>query len=230
MKKYYLPDSQNDRVVWLNSFAMKIGNYAPATLTTVTAADATSVQDDAAYYQAVVTMAKNFDDLKQDLTQYLKKLSYAAQGTSLGPFPGVTVMLTTAVEAGIFTRISALVRRIKADPAYTEAIGADLGVIGAEATFDESTAKPQLKLKFTAGSVKIDFNKPRSLDGVKIYSKRGNEDEFTLLAIDTSSPYIDNRPNLEAQQPEKREYKAWFYKDDSITGLESSVESIIVNI
>ena len=51
-------------------------------------------------------------------------------------------------------------------------------------------------------------------DGVNIYSKRGDEADFTLLHRDNESPYTDDRPLLVAGKPELREYKAVFVVGD----------------
>src|SRR5207249_1707767 len=105
-------------------------------------------------------------------------------------------------------RARALVKRIKAHPAYTAALGQLFGIIGAEDTTDLTTSKPTLSgTDQTGGSVQIGWDKSIS-DGVNIYSKRGAEADFTLLHRDNDSPYTDDRPLLVAGKPELREYKA----------------------
>jgi hypothetical protein len=51
-----------------------------------------------------------------------------------------------------------------------------------------------------SGTVELDFDKSVS-DGVNIHAKRGDEADFTFLARDTASPYIDNRPLLAVGKP-----------------------------
>ena len=54
----------------------------------------------------------------------------------------------------------ALANRCKTHPAYTEALGQQLGIIGPEDTTDISNSKPTLKATaVTTGSVTIGFNK-----------------------------------------------------------------------
>ena len=113
----------------------------------------------------------------------------------------------------------ALVRRIKAHPNYTPAIGAQLGIEGPDVVVDLSEAKPVLTATpQMSGLVVIDFVKGQS-DGVNLYSRRGAETAFTFLARDTASPYIDNRLPLVAGQPEQRHYKAMYVLDDDEVGL-----------
>jgi hypothetical protein len=113
----------------------------------------------------------------------------------------------------------ALVRRIKAHPNYTSAIGAQLGIEGPDVAVDLSEAKPVLTATpQRSGLVVIEFVKGQS-DGVNIYSRRGTETGFTFLARDTASPYIDNRTPLVAGQPEQRHYMAMYVLDDDEVGI-----------
>jgi hypothetical protein len=74
----------------------------------------------------------------------------------------------------------------------------------------------------SGGVVEVDFNK-MSAEGVHIYSMRDGEAGFTLLASETHSPYVDNRPLLTAGKPETRSYKAVFFLGKSEIGLQSDV-------
>jgi len=78
---------------------------------------------------------------------------------------------------------------------------------------------PLLSVKIVGVSPVISFKKG-STDGVRIYSKRGSETTFTFLATDTQSPYVDNRPNLVLDTPEKREYHAFYFKNDAVVGTQ----------
>ena len=92
------------------------------------------------------------------------------------------------------TETRALGNRFKAHPSYTTALGEQLGIIGPEDTTDLTNAKPTLKpTAIVTGSVTLGFNKSIS-SGVRLESKRGAETEFTFLAIDTESPYVDTQP------------------------------------
>ena len=120
-----------------------------------------------------------------------------------------------------------MVQRIKNHPDYTEEIGKDLGIIGPVSTVDYSTAKPALKVIKGAAGVTIDFNKS-DFDGVKIFSRRGNETIFSFLANDTNPPYHDTRANLNSADAELREYYAVYILNDDPVGVESEVYKITV--
>ncbi len=86
-----------------------------------------------------------------------------------------------------------------------------------------SQQKPTLTADAELGGVvEIGFNK-MDAEGVHIYSMRDGDAGFTLLASETHSPYVDNRPLLTAGKPETRQYKAMFFLGKSEIGLSSDV-------
>lgn len=127
----------------------------------------------------------------------------------------------TASRSTVEGKVRALVRRVKAHPAYSEALGNLLGIIGAEDTLDLATAKPVLNaVDHTGGVVVLTFNKYKS-DGINIYCQRENDSDFVFLARDTAPRYIDNRPLLTPGKPELRRYTAVYVVKDIETGLYS---------
>ena len=134
----------------------------------------------------------------------------------------------TATRRAIEGRVRALARRIKAAPGYTEAIGAQLKLIGAEDTTDLTTAKPTLTATVKpGGAVELVFNKGKS-DGVNVYAQRESDAGWVFLARDTESPYVDTRPLLVAGKPEQRRYKAMYVLGDDETGQASDELTVTV--
>jgi len=119
------------------------------------------------------------------------------------------------------------VPRIKSAPKYTEDMGKILDIVGEEIIIDPDTMKPVLEVNLLAGKPEIKWVKDYS-EGVNIYAKRGDETEFTFLARDTVSPYVDNRQNLEPGKPEDREYYAYYIFEDQEKGLESDTVKVTV--
>jgi hypothetical protein len=118
-------------------------------------------------------------------------------------------------------------KRIKSHPAYTDAIGKELMIVGAENLVDWSKAKPTLKLKIDGKKVVVDFEKAHS-DGVAIYFRRQGETDFSFLAVDTRPPYYDTHENPDKNKAEKREYYALYIMNDEEVGQRSDVASISV--
>lgn len=90
---------------------------------------------------------------------------------------------------------------------------------------------PEFSLKVERGGgcecVKIIFKK-FGRQGVVIYCRRGGG-PWELLAIDLSSPYLDERPLLAAGVPEVRDYRLQFYDNAAPSGDFSDVQSITVS-
>ena len=91
----------------------------------------------------------------------------------------------TAVEG----RERAIIRRLKAAPGYTDAIGYALKIVGSDDNTDMTTAKVDLTATVEANDVALAFTKTKS-DGINIYSKRDGDADYVYLAHDTISPYI----------------------------------------
>lgn len=116
-------------------------------------------------------------------------------------------------------------KRNKTSSAYTTTIGDFLGIEGPETTFDEVNFKPEGSANAVLNVVTIKFKKD-GCQRMAIYSRviagavttipmpggpgapptAGEIGQFTKLAEDTYSPYVDNRPYAVNGQPETREY------------------------
>jgi len=124
--------------------------------------------------------------------------------------------------------IRRLAKQIKSSKTYTTGIGDDIGVIGPEQQFKSSVEKkPVLKASVNGNMVKINFRK-EGTHGIKLYSKRGSETEFTFLAIYFASPYSDKREKMDPAKPEQREYYAYYFETDGELGQRSDVLKIVV--
>lgn len=87
--------------------------------------------------------------------------------------------------------------------------------------------KPEIKLKHTGFNVAVNFANNFKLPA-KIYSRRGFEKDFKFLAMDTFSPYMDNRPKLDSSLTEEREYKVIFIDDEMEVGQMSEIVKISI--
>ncbi len=134
--------------------------------------------------------------------------------TFVAPAPPAGV---TAATPGALNRTFALVAKMKLSANYTEAIGTDLGVVGSE-----ETSRPTPKFSATPEQgdgcqcVKLGFYKYGHM-GVYLESRRGTG-AWEFLAIDTESPYDDERPLLVPGQPEVREYRMRFWDKGTPNG------------
>ena len=141
-----------------------------------------------------------------------------------------------SVPPGALNRLFDLVAVIKKAPAYTDVIGEDLGIVapapagggGPDSAPDHSV--PVVRLEIVQGAqqqgVRLSFVKHGHM-GVWIESRRaGGAWEF--LAIDTDSPYLDERALLTAGQPEIREYRLRFWDKGTPNGDWTDIAKITV--
>ena len=223
-KAYYLPPDDEGKDSLLTNLAGKVGTYK----TTVGLEDAvvTSTQADAAFFHYARLSAQSVANFAQQWTSY-KNAARNGTGPSLGPTPVMPSLGTapTAVAPGIFKRLAALVTRIKAHPGYTNAIGQDLDIIGAEQTLDTANAKPGLKLELAAGHPNVKWTKG-GFDALEIWVDRGSG--FVYLATDTVPDYLDTAPLPAAGASALWKYKAIYRLNDTQVGQWSDVVSIAV--
>jgi hypothetical protein len=217
-----MPPDDNGRVPWLSNFGSKLPTYAGTV--GVTAGEVTQSQQDNTFWAYVVDARNKFAQYAQDWTAYKNA---ARGGGPLGAMPTAPALgpVPTMVPPDIFGRIAALVARIKKHPGYTEAIGNDLDIIGAEQAFDPGTMKPVLKLTLDAGHPNVGWKK-QGMDAIEIEVDRGNG--FVFLAIDTVPDYLDTAPLPAAGASAAWKYRAIYRLNDDRVGQWSDMASISV--
>ncbi|GHN00325.1 hypothetical protein WSM22_18140 [Cytophagales bacterium WSM2-2] len=221
-KSHYMPKSDKEKVVWLNNFSSKYA--AVAIFLGFTPQDVTLVQNDALVFSYLVALVEIFTTSKERMIDYKNLMRNGPIGTMSGPAPIAPVLpgAPGALVAGIIPRIAQMVQRIKNSPNYTEAIGKDLGIIGAEIAENSLIMKPVLKLVIKGGEVEIQWVKGDA-DAVRIEADYG--DGMKFLAIDTVPHYQDTTP---ITGPAIRKYRATYMVNDEIVGLYSDIASITV--
>lgn len=221
----YLPTRLGDLLIWFANFAAKIGGYA-STLG-LTAAEVAQVQLDYAVLQFAINGHRIRQNDAEEWTRFRDAVLEAPLGTPMPPVPtpGNVGTLPEGARPSIIPRLRRLVERIKAHPNYTPAIGEDLGIIAPRSQPGE--VKPRLKATAETNHwVRITFAMRRH-PMIEIQSRRGSETEFTTLAFDTASPYVDTRAPLGGSRSELREYRARFVdRDNQPVGEWSDVVSV----
>ncbi|MBS4027853.1 MAG: hypothetical protein KGZ58_04360 [Ignavibacteriales bacterium] len=148
-----------------------------------------------------------------------------------------TLKAKTAAKNKLVTSARKLIRQltkqIKSQPAYTVAIGVDLGVILSPLTTVKrqaiANAKPIFYVTVLPDCVRIDWVK-RYFSGVLIECKRGEENEFVRVDKDFISPFDDKRKNLKPGKPEVRTYRLIYLVDDDTVGVYSDEVTVICNV
>jgi hypothetical protein len=222
-KIHYLPTSDKDRTVWLNNFSAKLAPVAASL--GILPAEVTSVANDAANCTYAVNNVEIMTTNKEQRVTYKNLILNGPLGKVAGSPPALPVIpaAPAAVAPGIFPRTGQLVQRIKNSSNYTEAIGRDLGIIGAEQLMDAAMMKPVLKLVFKGGQVEVQWVKGDA-DAVHIEVDRG-AGTWQFLAIDTVPHYPDTTAITAAAT---WKYRAIYILDDERVGQWSDIASITV--
>lgn len=124
--------------------------------------------------------------------------------------------------------IRRLSKQIKSDVKYKTAIGEGFGIINNYTPVkDFSDLSPVLKTTVSGFEVKIKYKKNNAL-GITLYSRRGNENKFSVLATTLSTTYIDKRAKLSGSDPESREYYAYYIVKDNTAGKRSNITRAVI--
>ncbi len=227
MSTPYLPVSDTGRVVWLNNFSNRIGQYA--TSLGLVAADVTSIQHDAAMYSYVVQLQDAGHQYWTAVSSVKKQLRSSPQQTTAPVLPAAPSVGTppTAVNSGIFNRVALLVARIKQSSAYTAAMGQDLNIIPVTTTINPSDMVPNLSIRIDAGHPLLKWKKGNA-DGVQLYVDRRDNNGFVALAKVFRNTYLDSMPLPTNTFTATWDYKARYLIGDDEVGQFSPVISINV--
>lgn len=190
--KGYLPKSDGKLADWCTEFSTQFS--AQAAGLGFSEADITAMTETCGGVNTAI------DEVVDAKTTYEEKVS-AKKAT-----------LTTNTRS-----IRDMVRRIKAAPAYTEAIGKLLGIIGEGSTFDPTTAVPEVSLEKSATGYDFKFNLKNYFSAVVVFRRNPGEADFSQVAIDMKPPYSIDTP------VSGTEFYFQYYKDDALMGQPSDI-------
>lgn len=229
-RQIYYPSRIGDQVNWLDNYAAKLPGYGPTL--GVVAGDITASVNDAKWAKYVLgswlSGVRAFSPSTTDAVDDV--LTGEGEDAIILPtfVPPALPAGVTAAPPGALTRIFALIAKLKLAAAYTETIGTDLGIVGAEET---GKAMPKFLTELLQGPgcqcVKLTFYKYTHM-GVYIEGRRG-PGGWELLAIDTESPFLDERPLLVPGTPEVREYRMRFWDKGTPNGDWTDVAKVTVS-
>jgi hypothetical protein len=223
-KDYYLPESDAGKDEFLTNFALKLPTYATALNLDATADVLPVTQAQGAFHWSLIVQ-EMFKTSAQQYTSFKNQLRDGPEGMPIDapevPVPGAA---PTLPPAGIFKWLPKLINRIKNSPAYTEAIGEDLGIEGPEVTEAGVDAQPAIKVRLGDGGRPEVLWKKGEFDGLEIQVDRGVG--WVFLAIDSLPDYVDTHPIPTTAATWK--YRAIYRRGDGQVGQWSNVASIVV--
>ncbi|MCX6898213.1 MAG: hypothetical protein NT105_05885 [Verrucomicrobia bacterium] len=231
-RQTYYPSRIANQILWLGNFRNKLPGYETVLGLPSAHVDACVASCNYTIYALGewLTAVRDFGPAATEAVDLL----LAGSGPDAVVLPVFTVpTLPTGVASvppGALNRLFDLVAIIKAAPGYTEAIGQDLGIVGPASNEFVDQAMPAFKLQIVPGpvcqAVKIVFKK-FGHEGVWIECQRGNG-EWQFVAVDSESPYLDERPLLVAGAPEVRKFRLRFWDKGTPNGNWTDVASVTV--
>ncbi len=175
------------------------------------------------------------------VTEAVRQAQYGSGGTLVLPDfeppplppaePGSTPALPAVVARaeGVLNRLFDIIQEIKENNACTDAMCADLGIIGATETApDLETLRPEITALRSGSTVKIGWGwggYAKFLDACEIMVDRATG-SWAPLVTDTTPNYTDSAPQPPAQAIWK--YKAIYRIDDQQAGQWSLEVSVVV--
>ncbi|MGV9003149.1 hypothetical protein [Flavobacterium sp.] len=114
----------------------------------------------------------------------------------------------------------------KTNPAYTQAIGEDLGIIGSSIEFNALTFKPELFLELYGNNIRIRFKKLGS-DGINLYVRNKGETVWKLVSRANKSPYLYHPVLAQPSTPVHFEFRAYGVLNDAEIGIASDIYEIL---
>lgn len=221
-KAYFLPAREAGKRKWLNNYASKMPKDGPTV--GVTPAEIMQLAADALFFNYVCDVHNQHTKTTRDWTAYKHQ---AAHGDALGDLPVTPDPGTPppTVPPDIFGRASTLAVRIKNSPNYTEAIGQDLGIVGAEVVVDLTSLQPILTLTLVAGHPHIGWPK-QGMDSLELWADRGDGKGFGQVTFTTNTDYADNAPLPAAGASAVWKYKGIYRFNDQQVGQWSDVATI----
>lgn len=190
-QKYYLPKNDEAKAALFEHFRDSIAPYSAAF--SLTPGTLTAQAADAAYFRWLVTQSAAARGYSQALTAWKDAhRDGSTPATTTAPAPPASAP-PALVSPGIVPRFTALIRRLKEHPNYTDAIGEALRIVGdLTEPLDTANAQPDLTgAKVIADTVRIPWKKG-GFDGIRLEVDRGSG--WAFLAIDTRPDYTDTEP------------------------------------
>ncbi len=227
MKNKMIPDGDEAKLAMAKNVAAKLPKYAAKF--GIGPDEVTDIANSVAAFEYTLDILGLIGTYKQNWTSLKNLLRDGPDTGDVAAFPAALDLgvQPTAVDPGLFTRISGIAARIKNHPAYTDNIGQDLGIVGSEQTFDPSTGKPVITASFLAGQVLIGWTKG-NFDGVRIEVDRADGKGYVFLAIDTQPDYTDSTPLPPAGTSAIWKYRAIYLLADEVVGQWSDEVKVTV--
>ena len=227
MANSVIPSKDEEFDTWFHNLVMKFGGYAVALGYSTGFADALTAEYE--WFHWAFTAQKLFETEVSERVAFKRLLRDGPTGSptpAVPSAPSLSVPEGDVPAPGIVPRLSKLVQAIRNNPAYTESMGADMGIVPSGPSSSESLKPDASASAGMSSTVKVIFKK-NGHDAVIIEGQRGSETGFAQLDKVMRSPWTDNRAPLVAGQPEIRKYRLCYCDGDEAVGDFSDVITVV---
>ena len=218
----YYPTREDELIAWHAAFSAAVSSYAgvlglDAGLVTQIALDASVVSTVLGYNE----QAQNFG---AEVVGFKNQVLHGELNLPNPPLPTVpgAISLGLGWMANIEARTRQYVAQIKANAAYTNQMGQDMGIFGVTPPAGQVTVTAQA---LTQSQVAIQVFKAGF--GTVVLDSRVAGGAWEQIAFLTDVNYVDARAPLVAGQPEVREYRVQGYEDNARQGALSPVVQVV---
>jgi hypothetical protein len=194
--KDYIPTRNGEKISWAKNLKQVIPTKGP--IVGESAGDITAVQDAA---QGITDEVNNLDSAK-------------------AAYEAAVAESKRKLKAHIKV-VRQHAQRMKTHSAYSDGIGAALGIVSSIYNADDANSKPVLKVSRVPAGYSFKFKLMGFFDAVNIYRKRPGDSKFIFLASKSKSPFIEKEPMTEGTK-----YCAYFVLRDKEVGKESDAVEI----
>jgi hypothetical protein len=231
----WFPGTLQERAARFQNFATQFA--AVGASLGFTAAEIASVQDDNTCFQDLASGFIAAEAFADAIRQYRINVTEGAVGEPTPAFPaGIDVTPAELRPTGIFQRLIENVDRIRAATAYTDEIGAPLGIMPSSAAAGSGSApsgddlKPIIKTSASFSDYKFSVNVTRlGQEAFKIQIQRPGSDTWTDAAFATSNPCEVVVTPTNPGQPERILVKAILLNHNQPVGQPSDPAFVTVN-
>ena len=217
-RKFWWPGTMPERLVLVQNFSVKIALWA--TPLGLTPAQVTAAQDLCDAFVGAFNVTEQCRTTMQAMTQWRDEIFTGEPVGDAAPaapvFPTVGIVTYTL---GVVTQLFDLRDRIVASPGYTQAIGEDLGIVGAETSRPApSSITPDLRTETSTGYWVNLSGSMQGMDALKVEYSRDGGVNFTTVAFLTNTPGGFQITPQNPNQPEKGFIRAVYVRRNEEVG------------
>ncbi len=188
----FLPTAESEKRQWLAHFQTNLSRFANAL--NIDPADVQSLNDE------LSKSVENIDNVYTKNTELDEVIEVRNEHRNF-----------------FFPQLSEFIRRAKISKHYSKALGESMGIENYVSIKSEKTVANSSKLKVAISvsvqKVEFNFKRPNG-HAIRIFCRRANEADFSLLSVSTIAEYVDTRANVQNAVAEKREYYFVLTKKD----------------